>query len=427
MSGVAEVPPSQERVLAERFPGQARPSVEAIAYLVSQYPTFNHTFVLREIRRLRDLGMDVRVLSISDPDRPIESLPPMEADEASATFYVKSSGVGRVLWAQLRLCVRHPLRYSRTLLRAFTLGAKRPGALASHLLYFAEAVVVADWLARHGIGRLHAHFSSTVALFASWLAPVRFSFTVHGPAEFDDVEGFHLREKVSAAWRVVAISRFARSQVLRVAAPGDWEKVVVVPLGVDPALYARRPAAHEARDLRLLTVGRLHPVKGQSVLLEAVAAMRREGREVTLRIVGDGTERRRLEACAAALSLGEAVQFEGWQPQERVSQLLGAVDVFVLSSFAEGVPVVLMEAMASGVACVASGINGIPELIRDGIDGVLVPPADVAALAAALIKLQDDPALRARLALSGVCRVESAYDLHRNVRLLADVLNERVA
>ena len=391
-----------------------------IAYLVSQYPAISHTFILREIRNLRELGLDVHVASIRGPDRPFEQLTLEEQGEQRRTFYIKPAGVVPAVGANLLMLVRRPFSYLSALVYAVSLGGARG------LLYLAEAAVFADWTRRERLDQVHMHFTTTVGLLALRIWPLRSSATIHGSDEFVDPQGFHLARKVEAFDRVLAISEFGRSQLMRFSDAQHWHKLSVVRLGVDGETYAPRPFRYNPAPFEILTVGRLVPVKGLQVLIGALDRLASQNRDVRLRIAGDGEERRNLEKEVARRGLGEKVVFEGWRSPEQLRALYSETDIFALTSFAEGVPVVLMEAMAMEIPCVATWITGIPELIRDEIDGLLVPPANVEELARALARLMDDCNLRLRLGKSGRQHVLERYDLRRNTAALAELLREAV-
>jgi glycosyltransferase involved in cell wall biosynthesis len=174
-------------------------------------------------------------------------------------------------------------------------------------------------------------------------------------------------------------------------------------------------------------VGRLVEIKGYPLLLEAVACLQCEGRNVRLTLAGDGPDRGRLEQQARRLGIADRVVFAGWKNQQELRELYLGSDVGVLSSFAEGVPVVLMEAMATGVPCVAPRINGIPELIRDGIDGLLFSASNVSELTSAIGKLMDNPDLRKRMSAFARERVAEKYELSKNVRCLSDVFTRWIS
>lgn len=398
-----------------------------MAYLVSQYPAVNHTFILREIRQLRALGFDIHVVSIAAADRPHDRLEADERDEAARTFYVKPGGVGGALAAHAATLLSRPASYLRGLGAALKSGRLDPFKTVSQLAYFVEAVIVGRLMEGRGVSHVHSHFSSTVALHAARVFPVTMSVTIHGPAEFDDPAGFQLADKIKRASFVCAISNFARSQLMKVSNYEDWDKIEVAPLGIDPSVFAPRPFRDAPAPFEIICVGRLAAVKAQHVLVAAVDRLAREGRDVRLRLVGDGPDRADLERNVAARSLGGRVVFEGWLNQERVRELYARADIFALASFAEGVPVVLMEAMAMEIPCVATTVNGIPELIRDGVDGLLVAPSDEEELARAVAALMDDAALRRRLGEAGRRRVLEKYDLARNTDRLAAVFKRRLA
>lgn len=401
-----------------------------LAYLVSQYPAVSHTFILREVRHLRARGFEIRVASINDPDRSAERLTAEEAEEAAATYYVKRHGVGGAAGAALSTLARHPAGFVRGLLFALGLGGTDVRRLLYGLSYFAEALMIGRWMQGHGLTHLHVHFAtpaSTVGLIASHAFPITFSMTVHGPDEFYDAPGYRLGEKIAGASFVCCIGTYARSQLMKLSPVADWDKFEVSPLGVDPATFTPRPFREHPQPFEIICVGRLVPAKGQHILVAAVDRLARAGRAVRLRVVGDGPDRAALEHDVAARGLAGHVVFEGAVNQDRIRALYAQADAFALASFAEGIPVVLMEAMAMEIPCVTTCITGIPELIRDGIDGLLVAPSDDEALAAALGRLMDDAALRRRLGEAGRRRVDEKYHLSRNTDRLAEIFRRRLA
>jgi glycosyltransferase involved in cell wall biosynthesis len=245
---------------------------------------------------------------------------------------------------------------------------------------------------------------------------------IHGPDEFYDVEKSYLRQKVQNARFVLCISDYSRSQVMKVSTPEHWNKFHVVRLGVD--LRTFEPAAPSSRSgsLELVCVGRLVPAKGHAILLRAFADLRRQGHDLRLRLIGHGAGRCEIEDFVAREKLNDCVILEGALNHEATRQKLMGADIFVLASFAEGVPVALMEAMAMEIPCVSTFVAGIPELIRDGIDGLLVPPSSASALSAALERLIGNAELRRRLGVSARRQVDQFYNLEKNTQLLASVL-----
>lgn len=397
-----------------------------LAYLVAQYPAVNHTFVLREVLRLRAEGFDIHAASVRPCDRPPERLTAEERDELARTTYVKPSNPLRAVGPHLRTMLEHPLGYLRGLFDMLGMCLAAPKRTPSNVLFFVEAVILGRWMKRRGLTHVHSHFTSSVCLLATKIFPLSMSVTIHGPEEFNDPAGFRLAEKVRASSFVCAISNFARSQLMKHTGRRDWDKIEVSPLGVDPSVFAPRPFREAPAPFEVVCVGRLAPVKAQHILIDAVGLLAEQGRDVRLRLVGDGPDRPALEEAVEARGLRERVVFEGWCNQDRVRELYERADIFALASFAEGVPVVLMEAMAMEIPCVATHVNGIPELIRDGVDGLLVSPSDTEALAAAVARLMDDAELRRRLGRAGRLRVCDRYDLATNTARLAAIFQRRL-
>jgi glycosyltransferase involved in cell wall biosynthesis len=390
-----------------------------LGYLVSQYPALSHTFVLREVLALRRLGIDVCVVSVRKCDRPLAELGRDEAEEARRTFSVMGAGARHALLANLRVLFRHPTGYLRGLLYAWALSRGTPTLLVMYTAYFVEAVVAGDHFERHRVTDVHTHFSSTVLLILARIFRVRYSLTAHGSGEFVDVVGFHLAAKVAGATFVATVSQYGMSQIMNASDPVHWHKVVALPLGVDVDAFC--PMRSSQRDpgepFRLLSVRRLSAPKGYPILIEAVTLLRARGRNVRLTLVGEGPERAALEKLIALRGLGERVRRQ--EPAITIaSGYYESSEAFVLSSFLEGAPVVLMEAMAMELPCVATWITGIPEMIESGTEGLLVPPASTSAIADAVERLLDDTAEDRRLGNAARSKVLARYHLERNVERL---------
>ena len=410
---------------------QASAEVAPVAYLCSAYPGISHTFVLREVLALRRLGADIHTFTVRRA--PAESLlSEVDRAEAARTHHLLPTSAGRLARAVARLLAapRGPAALRAAAREAWRM--RRPGARSAlwQAFYLAEAVLLFDECERRSIRHIHAHFAnvaSDVALLTAALGSARdperpwsFSFTMHGPSDLWDVSERKLAEKVRAARFVACISDFARSQLMALTTPAEWDRLHVVHCGIDLATYGAgdetAPAADEG--LRLLTIGRLVPVKGQVHLVDAVHALRARGLPVTAEILGEGPSRPDIEARIAELDLRDAVTLPGAVGQDRVPARLRAATAFVLPSFAEGVPVVAMEAMALGTPVVSSRVAGIPELIEDGVSGLLVTPARTDELVAALERLLHDPELRARMAAAGREVVAARFDIDREAMRL---------
>jgi glycosyltransferase involved in cell wall biosynthesis len=292
-------------------------------------------------------------------------------------------------------------------------------ALAYQMIYLAEATALAHHLRTRGIDHLHNHIaksSGTVAMLASEMTGIPYSFTLHGPDIFYQPHHWRLDEKIARARFVACISHFARSQAMAFSDPRHWGKLHIVHCGVDPARYAGPAPDAPAH---LLFVGRLAAVKGLPVLLEAMQGLIADHPDLRLTLVGDGPERAGLEARAEGLR--GHVDFVGYKSQAEVAALLREATALVLPSFAEGLPVVLMEALAARVPVVATRIAGVAELVEDGESGLLVPPGDVGALRAALAEVLGDAEMRARMGAAGRAKVLGEFDSAREAAWLAQL------
>ena len=399
-----------------------------IAYLISQYPAISHTFILREVLSLRAMGLDIHVASINAVDRSSEKLTDAERQEMHTTFYVKPAGILGAIKAHTYTLFRHPMGYVRGLLFALKLGQTDFKKLLYRFFYFVEAVMVGRWMEQQGLSHLHVHFgmaSATVGMLTTKVFPVTLSMTIHGPDEFYDVYTNHLPEKILAADFICCISDFARSQLMALSPPKEWQKLDVCPLGVDPATFMPPTLKEETAYFEILCVGRLVPVKGQSILLEAVAQLIAQGQPIRLNFVGDGPDRQTLEGIVAEKQLTESVHFAGAVNQDKILTFYQQADVFILASFAEGVPVVLMEAMAMEIPCISTHITGIPELIKKNA-GILVPPGNAKELAKAIEQLINDPDLRKNLGKAGREWVIQHYNLNKNTQTLLKLFQRRL-
>ena len=397
-----------------------------IAYLASRYPAVSHTFIQREIAGLRDQGVTIDTFAIRRA-QPDEVLSRADEAEARATYALLPVRITHLLRAHLRALVRHPRGYNATLREALRLAPASARGVLWQVFYFGESVLLWDRCRRRGATHVHAHFAnvaSDVALLATFLGreagegPRSWSLTMHGSTEFYDVPGYRLAEKARTAAFVACVSDFTRSQMMLFVEEEHWPKLALVRCGVDPERFRAVAAPSDAagRDggpVRVLTVGRLVGGKGFALLLDAVHALVERGLDVALTVVGDGPSREHLHAQAARLGLGDRIEWVGALGQDEIRAAYARADVFCLPSFAEGVPVVLMEAMAMEVAVVATRIAGIPELIEDGASGLLVTPARADELADAIGRLVDDPALRARVGAAGRRAVVDGYDVGR--------------
>ncbi len=400
-----------------------------LAYLISQYPAVSHTFILREIVELRRLGFTIRPASINAPDRPAAQLTAAEQQEAEHTWYVKRQGIRGAMTALLASLFSQPTGLARGLAAALRLGGLDLRKTLMNLAYFIEAAMLGRWMRREGLRHLHVHFATPAAmvgLLVKTIFNLGFSFTVHGPDEFYDAPGYRLAEKLAAADFVICISHYARSQIMKLSPVAQWGKYEICRLGVDPDRFAPRPTRPANAAFELLCVGRLTPAKGQAILLDALALLIASGFKVRLTFVGNGPDRSALEAQTERLALSDSVEFAGAVNQDSILDYYARADAFVLPSFAEGLPVVLMEAMAMELPCVTTHITGVPELIKNGLNGYLAAPSDVDGLAAAIGYLIDHPVQSRQIALAGRAKVLADYTLSTSVERLAAVFAKRL-
>lgn len=355
-----------------------------IAYFVNQYPKVSHSFIRREIHALERRGFDILRVALRGWDGELADAE--DIDERKLTRYVLKDGVPALGMAALRAFVTAPRKFLAALVLAWRMGRRGVRPLPYHLAYFAEACRLLPWCKSFGATHLHAHFgtnSAEVAMLARALGGPPYSFTVHGPEEFDKPEFLGIAEKIRRSAFVVAISSYGRSQLFRWIEQSHWSKVKVVHCGLENEFHAVAPVA-APENARFVCVGRLCEQKGQLLLVEAVAKLAARGVRIEVVLAGDGEMRGELEALIAAHGLARQVTITGWISARDVREQILAARALVLPSFAEGLPVVIMEAMALRRPVLSTYVAGIPELVVPGSTGWLIPPGDVDALADAL-------------------------------------------
>ena len=360
-----------------------------IAYFVNQYPKVSHSFIRREILALERQGFEILRVALRGWDGAL----PDEEDrrERGRTRYVLRQGVSALLLPLLASLVRSPTRFFSALGLALRMSRQSDRPLPYHVIYFAEACRIVAWLTEFGAEHLHAHFgtnSAEIAMLAHVLGGPPYSFTVHGPDEF--IKPMGLEQKIHRAAFVVAISDFGRSQLYMRSRYADWPRIEVVHCGVEKGFYegAATPVPEAPR---LVCVGRLCEAKGQLLLVEAAARLAVRGMRFELVLAGDGPLRRELQALIQRLSLDQQVRITGWISSAQVrSEILGARGL-VLPSFAEGLPVVIMEAMALCRAVLTTYVAGIPELVLQGETGWLFPAGSLDGLAKAMEECLSKP------------------------------------
>ncbi|MBW4981168.1 glycosyltransferase family 4 protein [Mameliella sp. CS4] len=395
-----------------------------LAYLTGEYPRASDTFIQREVAALRTLGHEVTTCSIRTTGAE-HLVGPEQREEHARTYKVLVAAKNplTLLRAHLRW-MRQPGRYLRALKLAWQTAPRGVKGRFYNLIYFLEAGVLAAHLAKQGVDHLHNHIakaSCTVAMLASDLSGIPYSFTIHGPDIFFEPHHWRIDEKAARATFVACISEYCRSQLMCFADQAHWDRFHIVHCGVDPDRYT--PAPHRGEDTHLLFVGRLAGVKGVPILIEALRGLAPDTPNLRLTIIGDGPDRAALESQAQGLP----ITFTGYQSQSEVAETLATADLFVLPSFAEGVPVVLMEAMASYVPVITTRIAGVPELVAQGTSGLLVAPGDASGLRDAIKALADDPARRLRMGAEGRAKVETEFNITREAGWLSALFRDYAA
>jgi glycosyltransferase involved in cell wall biosynthesis len=394
-----------------------------IAYLTGEYPRATDTFIQREVAELRAQGFTVETCSIRRTG--VEHLVGEEQRaEAAQTFYVLQAAAKpmRSLRAHARAFLHAPKRYAKALRLALQTSPGGIKATLYQLFYFAEAVVLADHLRAQGVRHLHNHIakaSCTVAMLCQELSGIPYSFTMHGPDIFFEPIRWRLDQKIARASFVACISDFCRSQGMVFSDPRHWNRMHIVHCGVQPDRYI---APTDRSGTRVLFVGRLAAVKGLPVLFQAMQGLTQNIPQFQLTVIGDGPDRTALEQMATDMGLGNHVDFVGYKSQSEVAQMLQTQDMLVLPSFAEGVPVVLMEAMASSLPVVTTQIAGVPELVQDGVSGRLVPPGDADALREAMQQVLSNTAQAEQMGYAGRAKVVNEFDIRQEAAWLGTLI-----
>ena len=394
-----------------------------IAYLINQYPKISHTFIRREIRALERQDIDVTRIAIRGWDA--EVLDEDDKSEQLKTRYVLRDGAARLLTAALAMALLHPVQFYQGLGLAFRMSRSSDRPLLLHLAYLAEACRIQPWLIQDRIEHLHAHFgtnSAEVAMLTHALGGPPWSFTVHGPEEFDKPQSIGLPEKIRRCAFVVAISSFGRSQLFRLVGHSLWPKIHVVRCGLDRAFH-QNAASPSPITRNFVCVGRLCEQKGQLLLIDAARRLLERGEQFNLTFAGDGELRPELEGLIDQYNLRNNVRITGWLSSDQVRRELISARALVLPSFAEGLPVVIMEAMAVKRPVISTFVAGIPELVKNGQNGWLVAAGDVDELADAMQECLATPAdVLDRMGEAGFEAVTEHHNVDKEAELLAGIL-----
>jgi colanic acid/amylovoran biosynthesis glycosyltransferase len=362
-----------------------------IAYFINQYPKVSHSFIRREILALERQGIVIQRIALRGWDGELQDAE--DVSERDKTRYVLQDGIKGLLVPLLQVLHARPRQFLSALWLALRMGLRADRPWPYHLVYLAEACRVVQWLQAFGAEHVHAHFgtnSTEVVMLANVLGGPAYSFTVHGPEEFDKPQFLYLGEKVRRAAFVAAVSSYGRSQLFRWVAHQHWAKVKVVHCGLERTFH-EVPAVAAPSVPRLVCVGRLCEQKGQLLLLEAARMLAAQAVAFEIVLAGDGEMRADIEALIVRHELQAHIRITGWISSAQVREEILAARALVLPSFAEGLPVVIMEAMALRRPVLTTYVAGIPELVRQGENGWLFPAGAVEELAAAMVDCLAQP------------------------------------
>lgn len=398
-----------------------------IAYFTNTYPRATDTFIRREVLGLRKRGFEVFTYSVrktgSDHDVDAEVI-----SEKNSTQYVLPFKLLSLLLLCIETFLANPGRFTRTKWLALT--TARPG-IKGHFLqivYFLEAIALAKKLREDKIEHLHNHLgdnSGNVTLFAAKLADIPYSISIHGPHIFFDGLYWALGKKTEHAKFISCIGHFCTSQMMLYADKAFWSKFKIVRCGVDLQQFDYKEPQRKAK--KMVYVGRLSAEKGVPILFDSMAQLKEQGYEVELTLLGDGEDRGFLEKLARTMAIEDRVRFGGFVDQTTIAKTLRDSDMFVLPSFAEGIPVALMEAMAIGIPVIATYVGGVTELVIDGETGQVVSPSDAAGLARAIARYVDDLAFCQTISRNARAKVASEFNIEDQVDKLAKLFASDIA
>jgi colanic acid/amylovoran biosynthesis glycosyltransferase len=401
--------------------------MKKIGYLCSEYPAISHTFISREIEILEKEGFEIVTSSINKTKN-LEKMEAKDIERAGKTYFIKNDNKVNILMTLLKYKLFSPIKYCNLISETYKISYKNGvKSLKKSIGYFIEAILLDNWAKKEEINHIHVHFgnpAATVALLAEKLGTIEFSMSIHGPDEFYNVEANNLEEKIKRAKFVRCISYFSQSQLMRLSQPENWSKFHIVRCG----LRADEFKAVEKKSIgsNILCVGRLCPSKGQIILLEAIKLMKERGQNFKLTLIGGGENLELIKRKVEEYKLSNEVVVTGPVGHDRVREELANTDVFVLPSFAEGIPVALMEAMAMKIPVITTCITGIPELIDNRVDGFLTEPSNINQLADTISEVIENYDSIGELRNRAAEKVKNKYDVEKNTRGLAEIFKRYI-
>ncbi|MFT7534288.1 MAG: colanic acid/amylovoran biosynthesis glycosyltransferase [Hyphomicrobiaceae bacterium] len=390
-----------------------------VAYLVNQYPKTSHSFIRREIDALESEGVAVERFSIRTVAEPL--VDPADQEERGRTTVILDCGWLPLAMAVLATCLSSPLRFLRASKIVAAMARRSDRGLLRVFAWLCEACWLRRRVRQSGAQHLHAHFgtnSASVAMFVEILGGPSWSFTAHGTETFEDPQAVSIALKLQKASFAIAISEWGRAQLLEWTPHDRHDRVHVVRCGVDDS-FLSEPASPVPSTARLACISRISPEKGIDVLCDAIVILHREGRDFQVALVGDGDGRDRIAQTLEQEGAAHHLLMLGWGDGEVVRRELHAARALVLPSRGEGLPVVLMEAMALQRPAVATAVGAVSELVQDSVTGWLVPPGDAEALAAGMrAALVASPKELEAMGQHGRRLIEERHDVRREARRL---------
>lgn len=400
-----------------------------LAYLCSQYPAVSHTFINREIQQLENHGVKVSPFSMR-PGSILDGATDFEVAQMADTWVIHKQSLLTILWAMPWAFFKGPIRFIAAFFYALQLQQFRPRECLWALFHLLEGCMLAREMKRRGINHVHVHFANSeaaIALYAHKACGIQYSFTLHGPDCFYNMVLGNFEAKVAHAAFIVTISHFATGQVVRVAGVESMKRMDIVRCGVDPERYTPLARTASTDDVfNIVCTGRLTPTKGQALLVDACKTLSDEGRDFRCVFIGGGDDFEPLKQRVQDYGIGDKVSLTGPLPQDGVRDHLQKAHLFALPSFAEGVPVVLMEAMSMEIPCISTRVGGIAELIEDGVNGYLVHSGDADGLASRLRDAMDHRQQLPKLGEAARQRILEQFDVRKSGARLAEIFKRRL-
>ena len=396
-----------------------------IGYFTNTYPRATDTFIRREVLGLRKRGFEVCTYSVRSAGRD-HNVEQEVISERENTYYLLPVSLGLLLAALLSTLFANPVGFFSTLWLAIKIAKPGLTGFMMQMIYFTEAIVLAKRIQKDGIEHLHNHLgdnSGNVTLFASKLSGIPFSISIHGPHIFFDALYWALDKKTEFSKFICCIGHFCTSQMMLYADKSQWDKFNIIRCGVDIDQFEFTLPQRKAK--RLVYVGRLSAEKGVPILFTSLADLKSRGYDFHLTLLGDGQDRGYLEKQVTEKGLQDHIEFGGFVDQDTIKKTLNESDIFILPSFAEGIPVALMEAMAMGIPVIATYVGGVTELVMDGVTGQVVSPSDGEGLAKAIAKYIDDDAFCQSIAQAARAKVVEEFNIDDQVDKLAELFADK--